>query len=134
MAIIEVNLEKPALVEEHQYPGQETVKSGQTAAKSGPTTQKSSSKSDSSGGGKAKLLGLLGVLAGVGVLVWKLKNRGGTEQTHSGDEKYEHGPEPEIGGDETGSDEGGAKGKVAGLLGLVVGVVGLVVAVQKRRN
>ncbi|WP_135826845.1 hypothetical protein [Halorussus ruber] len=130
MAILEINLEKPALVEEYQYPGEETE---------GPAEESpAESTSNSSGGGKAKLLGLLGVLAGVGLLVWKLKNRGSTEQTD-----FEEFEEPDY--DEEGYEEdsyefesedesGGAKRKVAGLLGLAVGLVGLLAAVQKRRK
>jgi len=129
MALIEVNLEKPALVEEYRYPGEttETETSG----------EQSRSKPDSSGGSKAKILGLLGVLAGIGLLVWKLKSRGGSDQTEFGSGGFgeqESEPEPEIGGEDRGSESGGAKGKVAGLLGLVVAVVGLAVAVQKRRS
>jgi hypothetical protein len=129
MALIEVNLEKPALVEEYRYPGETT--------ESEPSGERSRSKSDSSGGSKAKLLGLLGVLAGVGLLVWKLKRRGGSEQTEFGSEEFgeqESEPEPEIGGGDRGGASDGAKGKVAGLLGLVVAVAGLAVAVQKRRS
>jgi hypothetical protein len=128
MAILEINLEKPALVEEYQYPGEGTE---------GPA-EESAAESSSSGGGKGKLLGLLGVLAGVGLLVWKLKNRGSTEQTD-----FEEFEEPDYDEEsyeeesyefESEDESGGAKRKVAGLLGLAVGFVGLVAAVQKRRQ
>ncbi|WP_276299881.1 hypothetical protein [Halorussus lipolyticus] len=121
MAILEINLEKPALVEEYQYPARTTAES--------ETPTEESAETDSSGGSKAKVLGLLGVLAGVGLLVWKLKTRGGSEQTD-----FEDFDDPEFDDEEFTSDEGGSKGKVAGLLGLVVGVGGLLVAVQKRRS
>ncbi|MFC7081575.1 hypothetical protein [Halorussus caseinilyticus] len=126
MAILEINLEKPALLEEYQYPGETTAKSGESPENSGAT--------EPSSGGKAKLLALLAVVAGVGLLVWKLTNRGDTEQADldefEGEGEYEHGPEPEIGGDESG----GAKRKVAGILGFAVAVVGLVGVVRKRRS
>lgn len=125
MALLEINLEKPALVEEYQYPGETPAGSSE-----GTTSE---SGSESSGGGKGRLVGLLAVVAGVGLLVWKLKNRGGTDQTDFEEfesEEYEHGPEPEIGGDESG----GRKRKVASVLGLVVAVASLVAAVRKRRS
>ncbi|WP_137286386.1 hypothetical protein [Halorussus salinisoli] len=130
MALLEINLEKPALVEEYQYPGETSTGTQST----GDTTD-----SESSGGGKGKLLGLLAVVAGVGLLVWKLKSRGGTEQTEvtefEEEQEYEHGPEPDIGQDDVGSDEsGGVKRKAAGFLGLVVAVVSLVSVARKRRN
>lgn len=132
MAIIEVNLEKPALVEEYQFPKDSAV--GSAVESETATSESGASESDeseSSGGVKGKLLGLLGVLAGVGLLVWKLKSRGGSEQTD-----FEDFDDPEFGdeSDFASDDESGSKGMVAGLLGLVVGVVGLVVAVQKRRS
>ncbi|UPW01999.1 hypothetical protein M0R88_07865 [Halorussus gelatinilyticus] len=137
MAILEINLEKPALVEEYQFPEDSAVGS---AVESETTTSESgaseSGDSGSSGGVKGKLLGLLAVAAGIGLLVWKLKSSG-DEQTEFEDfeteaEDEDDSPEWEI--EEDGGSGGGSKGKVAGLLGLVVAVVGLAAAVQKRRN
>ena len=132
MAILEINLEKPALVEEYQYPGETTV--GRT--ESGEPSRGDTSSGDSGGGGKGKLVALLAVLAGVAVVAWKLKSRRGAEQSdfedfESGEQsqEYEHGPDPEIGG-----DEGGAKQKVASVLGLTVALVGIVAAVRKARS
>ena len=125
MAILEINLEKPALVEEYQYPGETTEEAA----------EESTADSSSSGGGKVKLLGLLGVLAGVGLLVWKLKNRGSTEQTDFEEfEEYDEKSYEEESYEFESEESGGAKRKVAGLLGLAVGLVGLVAAVQKRRK
>lgn len=122
MALLEVTLEKPALVEEYQQSGTAPVRSG--------TTAESESNSESSGGGKGKLVGLLAVLGGVGLLAWKLKARGSdTEQSEFGETESEHGPEPDIGADESG----GAKRKVAGILGLVVAIASLAAA-RKRRG
>jgi len=112
MAILEINLEKPALVEERRYPG-----ASESEAERQP--------SDDSGGGRGKLLGLLVVLAGVAALAWKLKS-GGSEYEH--EEAYEHGPEPEIGGDD------GMRSKVAGVVGLAVALVSLVAAVRRVRS
>ncbi|NEU58888.1 hypothetical protein [Halorussus sp. MSC15.2] len=125
MAIVEINLEKPALVEEYRYSG-ETSEGTQSSA----THSKSSSGSKSSGGGKGKLLGLLALVAAVGVLVWKRKSGGSGGQSQSEEGQYEHGPEPEIGGDESG----GPKRKVASALGLMVAVATLGAAVRKRRR
>ncbi len=136
MAIIEVNLEKPALVEEYQFPKDSAV--GSAVESETPASESRASESDeseSSGGVKGKLLGLLAVAAGVGLLVWKLKSRGGDEQTDfdefETDDESETDESPEW---EIEEDGGSSKGKVAGLLGLVVAAVGLLVAVQKRRN
>jgi hypothetical protein len=127
MAILEINLEKPALIEEYQYPEQ----TGRTASAG---RGRASAASTSSGGNKGKLLGLLAVLAGVGVMVWKIRGRGGTEQTEfdefEAESEYEHGPDPEIGGDESG----GRTRKVAGLLGFAVALVTVVAAVRKARK
>jgi hypothetical protein len=138
MALLEINLEKPALVEEYQYPGETTV---------GETEPGEPSPGDASSGGgggwKGKAVGLLAVLAGAAVLAWKLKGRSGTEQadfeefeTHESEmqetesEEYEHGPEPEIGSDEGG----GAARKVASALGLVVALAGVAAALRKVRR
>ena len=134
MAILEINLEKPALVEEYQYANETPAGTQSTGDRSTPSGEpRSSGESESSGGGKGKLVGLLALAAGVGLLVWKLKS-GGSEQTDfdefESDEEYEHGPEPEIGGDESG----GAKRKVASALGLVTAVVSLAAVVRKRRS
>lgn len=128
MAILEINLEKPALVEEYQYPGETTV---------GETAPGETHRGDADGGGSAagKLVSFLVVLGGAAVLAWLLRRRGGAEQTDFEDfdtdqsREYEHGPEPEIGGD----SGGGAKSKVASLLGLVV-VVAAAAAVRKARS
>lgn len=133
MAIVEINLEKPALVEEYQYPGEtsERTQSSASRSESSASRSESVSGSKSSGGGKGKLLGLLALVAAVGVLFWKLKSGASGDQTGTeGNEKYEHGPEPEIGGDESG----GAKRKVASALGLMVAVATLGAAVRKRRR
>ncbi|NHN61095.1 MULTISPECIES: hypothetical protein [Halorussus] len=133
MAILEINLEKPALVEEYQYP--DRTPAGTQSADESTSSEGSTSadESASSGGGKGKLVGLLAVAAGVALLAWKLKS-GGSEQTDfdefESDEEYDHGPEPEIGGDESG----GAKRKVASALGLATAVVSLVAVVRKRRS
>lgn len=132
MAILEINLEKPALVEEYQYPSETTV--GKTEP--GEPSHGERSSGDSGGGGKGKLVALLAVVAGAAVLAWKLKSSGGSEQADFEDfepeeqsQEYEHGPDPEI-----GSDEGGAKQKVASVLGLVVALVSVVAAVRKVRS
>lgn len=126
MALLEVNLEKPALIEEYQYPSEMAERRVETA--------KTSKTSESStGGGKAKLVGLLAVVVGIGLLGWKLKNRGSgseSEQTDFEEEEYEHGPEPDIGAEEGGR----SKRKVAELLGLVVAVASLAAAARKRRE
>jgi hypothetical protein len=140
MAILEINLEKPALIEEYQYPEKRSESTSQTGA--------TASGSKSSGGGmKGKLVGLLVVLTGVGAVVWKLKGGGSTEQTDfdefdegtgMGEEsEYEHGPEPDIGADESdigGNENEGRTRTVAGLLGFVVAVVAVVTAARKARN
>jgi len=113
MAIIEINLEKPALIEERRYPGA-----------SGSASE--SSSASSSGGNKGKLLGVLALAVGVAVLAWKLKS-GGSDDYDS--EEYEHGPEPEIGGERSG-----VRGKVAGMVGFAVALVSVVAAVRKARN
>ncbi|MFC4448787.1 hypothetical protein [Halorussus aquaticus] len=126
MAIVEINLKKPALVEEYRYPG-ETSEGTQSSATHSSSDSKSTSDSKSSGDGKGKLLGLLALVAAVGVLVWKRKSGGSGGES---EEEYEHGPEPEIGGDESG----GPTRKVASALGLVVAVATLGAAVRKRRR
>jgi len=124
MAILEINLEKPALIEEYQFPAESSSR---------PTVESESGDSEandsSSGSLKGKLVGLLAVAAGVGLLVWKLKNRGGDQTDFDEFETDDESPEWK-----TEEDDGGSKGTVAGLLGLVVAAVGLVVAVQKRRR
>ncbi|WP_135854909.1 hypothetical protein [Halorussus salinus] len=137
MAILEINLEKPALIEEYQFPAESSAGHA-VASESAESEATDSGASDSggSGGSKGKLVGLLAVAAGVGLLVWKLKNRGGDDQTdfdefETDDESEADDESPEW---EIEEDGGSSKGKVAGLLGLVVAAVGLVVAVQKRRN
>jgi hypothetical protein len=125
MAILEVNLEKPALIEEYQYPGESSGRS------------KSSSNQSSSGGGKGKLFAVLAVVAVVGMLAMKMKSSGkGGEAKHSGgdQEEYEHGPDPEIGGDKKYEVKRKVKSKFTGILGIAVAVVGLAVAAWKRRN
>lgn len=119
MAILQVNLEKPALVEEYRYPD----------ATSGGTAE-SAEASGSSGGRAGKLLGLLAVAVGVGLLVWK-RRRGGSEQSEFDDAGTEAEFEADV---EFEADSGGGKGKAAGVLGVLVGVVGLAVALQKRRR
>lgn len=126
MALLEINLEKPALVEEYQFPSE--TPAGEAVARKRATDRSESSRGQSSGGGKGKLVGLLAALAGVGVLAWKLKQLGGDGESVQSQE-YEHGPEPDI-----GSDEGGVTKKVAGLVGFAVALVGLALAVQKRRK
>lgn len=123
MAIVEINLEKPALVEEHRS-STETTPHTESAG--------SSRKSSSSGGSKGKLVVVLAAVAAVGLLVRKLRNRGGDSGTpdepRASETEYEHGPEPEIGGDESG----GRKRRFAGAIGLVVALVGLVAVVRRR--
>ena len=121
MAIIEINLEKPALIEERPGRG---ASSGQS---------KSSRKRSSSGGSsRGKLIGLLAVLAGIGLLVARMRGGGETEvdvgmKTGSMDEM------DEIDEDTTES-AGGGMGRFAGALGLAVALVGVVVAALKRRR
>lgn len=118
MALLEINLEKPALLEEYQYPGETPAESGEATGV------------ESSGGGRGRLVAVL-ALVGVGLLAWRLRGRG-TEQSDLGDfdEESETGPEPEIGGGESGS----SRGRVAGLLGLAVVVAGLGAVARKRRD
>ncbi|WP_435180934.1 hypothetical protein [Halorussus sp. AFM4] len=133
MAILEINLEKPALVEEYQ-PAERTQADRQSTGEGSTARSSSGSKSsggsESSGGGKAKLVGLLAVAAGIALLAWKLKGGSGGSELQGDSEKYEHGPEPEIGGDRSG----GAKQKVASVLGLATAVVSLAAVVRKRRS
>lgn len=136
MAILEINLEKPALVEE--FPAErtgwdrtETRTTDRTGSKRTRTRLADRTGSKRSGG-KGKLLGLLVAVAGIAMLARRLRNRGSdtdAEFETADDTEYEHGPEPEIGGDESG----GRKRKVAGALGLVVTLVG-VLAVARRRS
>lgn len=123
MAIIEINLEKPALVEERRSRG---ASSGQS---------KSASKRTGSGGsgGRGKLLGLLAVLAGIGLLVARMRGGGETEvdvgmETGSMDEM------DEMDEDATESASGGGMGRFAGALGLVVALASVVAVVLKRRS
>ena len=124
--LLEITLEKPALIEEIRYPGES---SGQS---------KSSGKQSSSGGGKGKLLVMLAMVAVVGMLAMKMKSSGkdstGGGQSKSPDEEYEHGPDPEIGGDKKYEVKRKVKSKVTGVLGIAVAVIGLAVAAWKRRN
>lgn len=107
MALIEINLEEPALLE------------SQTRTKKS-TKDKSSKSSESGGSARGKVLGLLVLVAGVSLLAWKL--RGGSDE-----EVEEFGVED--GFEETESS--GAKGKIFGALGLLVALVG-VGAARKR--
>lgn len=107
MAIVEINLEKPALVEEYQFPDE--------------TSGRTSGTSQSSGGKAGKLVGLLVVLAGLGAAVWKLKQ--------SGDDQSEFGEQTEF---ET--EASGVGGKAAGAAGFAVTLVVLALAVRKRRK
>lgn len=123
MAIIEINLEKPALVEERRVRG---ASSGQSKSAS------RRSSSGGSGGGRGKLLGLLAVLAGIGLLVARMRGGGETEvdvgvETGSMDEMDEMD-------EDTTESAGGGMGKFVGALGLVVALAGVVVAVLKRRH
>lgn len=129
MAIIEVNLRKPALVEEHPGRTESTTGSGIRGAASGAIDRSGRSRGGSSGGGKAKLVGLLAAVVAVGAVAMKLRGRGGDGDENQSQE-YEHGPEPEIGGDESG----GRMRKVAGLLGLVVALASVGAAARKRRE
>ncbi|PSP54955.1 hypothetical protein BRC82_08160 [Halobacteriales archaeon QS_1_67_19] len=115
MALLEVNLEKPALVEEYQSPG-ETAGDSTADATVDPS------------GGKGKLLGLLVLLAGIGAAGWKLKHRGtdGGDSATEGDES-ESESETEFDADESG----GVARKIAGVVGAAV-VLGLLV--RKRRK
>jgi len=130
MALIEINLEKPALVEERAA-SRSTSERGRTDSTGRPrprsTATDRSGDGGSSGGGKLKLLGLLAAVVAVGAVVTKLKRRG-TDDDRS--EAYDHGPEPEIGGD----GSGGRMRKVAGLLGLVAAVASTLAVARKRQN
>lgn len=119
MAILEINLEKPALVEERRSPGE--------ARRSASERERSTDSGRSSGGGKGKLALGLAVLAGVAVLAWRLKS-GGSDEHDS--EEYDHGPDPEIGGDE----RGGVAGKVAGAVGLAVALASVAAAARRVRS
>lgn len=123
MAILEINLEKPALIEEYQFPAE-------SSAAPAVESSESDTGESSSGSLKGKLVGLLAVAAGIGLLVWKLKSRGGDQTDLNEFETEDETPEWETEAD----GDGGSKGKVAGLLGLVVAAVGLLAAVQKRRS
>ena len=118
MAILEINLEKPALVEEHRSPGE----AGRSASE-----RERSTDSERSSGGKGKLALGLAVLAGVAVLAWRLRS-GDSDEYESNE--YDHGPDPEIGGDE----RGGVAGKVAGAVGLGVALASVVAAVRGVRR
>jgi hypothetical protein len=140
MAILEINLDRPALIEEYRFPDEMDGSTGRAGSKSAKRT---GSKSKSSGGMKGKLVGLLVVVAAVGVAVWKLKSSSGSKQTdfdefdEEGDHEegeYEHGPDPDIGADKKYEVKRKAKGKVTGLLGLAVALVTVVSVVRKARN
>jgi hypothetical protein len=148
MAILEVNLEKPALVEEYQPRNESPAETARQSDVREESDLAADGSTDSSGGVKGKLLGLLAVAAGVGLLVWKLKSRGGSEQTDfeefeaGGESRAEFDADEESGTEfESGAEfeaeaefetDGGGKKKAAGILGLVVAAVGLVAV--KRRN
>ena len=114
MALIEINLEKPALLESETRRGA----SGTETTKR--TSKRRTSESDG-GSGLGKLLGLLVLVAGVGLLAWKL--RGGSDD----EETEEYGVEDEF----EKSESSGGKGKLVGALGLLVALVG-VGAARKR--
>jgi hypothetical protein len=129
MAILEINLEKPAVIEEYQHP-----------EKRGKSTSRTGTKSKSSGGNKGKLVGLLAVLVGVTVMAWKLRGRGGTEQADFDETsesetegEYDHGPDPEIGGDKKYEVKRKVKSKVSGALGIAVVAIGLAVVAALRK-
>jgi hypothetical protein len=129
MALIEINLEKPALVEERAA-SRSASERGRTDSphRSGSDSFDRSGDGDSSGGGKLKLLGLLAAVVAVGAVVAKLKGRGSDDGDQS--RAYDHGPEPEIGGDESG----GRMRKVAGLLGLVGAIASTLAIARKGRT
>jgi len=129
MALVEINLKKPALVEEIAEPRSERSRGRDRTEPTDRSESASTGRSErSSGRGKLKLLGLLAAVIAVGAVVTKLKGRGTDGGEQSGE--YEHGPEPEIGGDESS----GRIGKVAGLLGVVAAVVSTVAIAYKRRT
>ncbi|WP_128477184.1 hypothetical protein [Halorussus pelagicus] len=138
MAILEINLEKPALIEEYQFPTDSSARTTQSEVRerseTGQQSDDDSDESESSGGLKGKLLGLLVVAAGVGLAVWKFKNRGGSEQTDFDEFETEAEFDADEGTEVEFETDGGGKKKTAGVVGLAVAVVGLVAAVQKRRN
>lgn len=116
MALIEVNLKKPAIVEER--PGSGESSAGRRSARAKPT---------SGGGGTGKLVGLLAVLFGVGLVVIKMRGSDDTEMETDVETESTYEPvEPE-------SESGGAR-KLAGALGLVVAVASVAVAARKRRR
>ncbi|WP_158055257.1 hypothetical protein [Halorussus halophilus] len=108
MALIEINLEEPALLE--------------SQTRSGGSKTEKKQKTSKRGGGKGKLLGLLVLVAGVSLLALKL--RGGSDE-----EQEAVGVEDEF----EKSESGGGKGKLVGALGLLVALVG-VGAARKRRK
>ncbi|WP_135829816.1 hypothetical protein [Halorussus halobius] len=125
MAILEINIEKPALVEEYRSPDEMRERVAATGR------DRSTSDDRSSGGSKGKVVAALAVLAGVAVLAWRLHSGGSDDGDDSpGDGEYDHGPEPEIGGDE----RGGVRGTVAGAVGLAVALASVVAAVRRVRR
>ncbi|USZ69435.1 hypothetical protein NGM10_06795 [Halorussus salilacus] len=117
MALIEVNLHKPAIIEERPGTGGSTDRA-RTAGK----------RSDSDSGGRAvKLVGLLALVVGIGLLAARLRG-GGDTGVRAG---------AEVGSmDETDESEGGSggAGKVVGALALVVATASVALAVAKRRR
>ena len=122
MAIIEINLEKPALVEERQRRGASSEKSASARKRSG------SGRS----GGRGKLLGLLAVLAGLGILVARMRG-GGETKVDVGMETGSMDEMDEMDGGDAGSASGGV-GRFAGALGLAVALASVVAVVLKRRS
>ncbi|WP_134668867.1 hypothetical protein [Halorussus marinus] len=127
MALVEINLSKPALVEEIPEPATETARDRAGSSDGSGSAPADRSEDGGSSGGKLKLVGLLAAVAAVGVAVVKLKGRG-TDADRSAE--YDHGSEPEIGGDESG----GRMRKLAGVVGLVAAVASTLLIARKRRN
>ncbi|WP_227375470.1 hypothetical protein [Haladaptatus halobius] len=124
MALFEINLEKPALVEERVYSDEDAV----------PTGREPKSESEPSGGRSlGKLLGpVLGlvVIAGLGMLFRKLRSSSDDDEVT--EETIEQPTEPEA--DESSRSRLARGRKAARAVGILGSLLGIVVVARKVRG
>jgi hypothetical protein len=115
MALFEINLEKPALVEERVYSDEDAV----------PTGREPKSESEPSGGRSlGKLLGpVLGlvVIAGLGMLFRKLRSSSDDDEVT--EETIEQPTEPEADESSSRLARGRKAARAVGILGSLLGIV-----------